>query len=86
MMWFRWSSQSAFDGWHQTVIAGLGLPRVGINQRTGKPEPNKQQTTAYTEVQRVGLRDWRAAVGEDVAAEFADGLGVPSDPPPSPLP
>lgn len=84
-MWYRWSSQSAFDGWHQTVIDGLGLPRVGVNQRTGRPQPDKQETTAYTQVQRVGLRDWRAPVAEDVAAAYPDGLGVPSDPPPSPL-
>lgn len=82
-MWYRWTSQAAFDGWHDTVIAGLGLPRVGVNQRTGRPEPEKQQTTAYTQVERVGLRDWRASVEDEVAEQFADGLGVPSDPPPS---
>jgi len=84
-MWFKWTSRTAFDSWHETVIAGLHLPRVGVNQRTGNPEPDKQQTTAYTSVERVGLRDWRAPVEEDVAAEFADGLGVPSNPPPSPI-
>lgn len=85
MMWFRWTSQSAFDGWHQMVVDGLALPRVGVNQRTGQPAPDKQNTTAYTAVVRVGLRDWRAPVGDDIAVEYADGLGVPSEPPPSVL-
>ena len=81
MRWYRWSSQSSFDVWHQQVIADLGLPRVGVNAKTGEPQPDKQATTAYTSVVRAGLRDWRAPVEQEIAERFADGLGVPSEPP-----
>lgn len=80
-MWFKWSSQSVFDGWHQTVIVGLDLPRVGVNAKTGDRRPDKQTTTAYTNVVRAGLRDWRAPVEPEIAERFPDGLGVPSEGP-----
>lgn len=86
MNWYTWTSSAAFTAWHATVIAGLGLPRVGVNQQTGELEPDKQQTVAYTAVVEVGPADWRAIVGDDIAAAYSDGLGVPSDPPPEPEP
>ena len=84
MMWYSWPTSAAFDNWHATVIAGLNLPRIGHNQATGQPEPQKQQTTAYTSIVEVTADDWRAPVADDIAAAYPDGLGTPTDPPPSP--
>ena len=86
MNWYTWISVAAFNAWHDTVIAGLGLPWIGINQNTGQPEPSKQQTTAYTAVVEVSNVDWRAPVGDDIALAYAAGLGAPSTPPPTPEP
>ena len=86
MNWYKWGTQAAFDSWNDTVSAALGLPRVGVNQNTGEPEPQKQQTTSYTAVTNVGRGDWRAPVADDIAQAYPDGLGVPTDPPPSPEP
>lgn len=82
MNWYTWPSEALFDAWHAQVVAGLGLPRIGVNQATGQPQPDKQPTTAYTSVTEVSATDWRAPVGADVAAQFADGLGVLSTAPP----
>ena len=84
MNWYTWTTQQDFNDWHQTVTTGLHLPRVGINQSTGRPEPDKQQTTAYTSVTEVAANDWRAPVDADVATTYATGLGTPCDPPPTP--
>ena len=84
MNWYTWPTQQDFNNWHQTVTTGLHLPRVGINQATGRPEPDKQQTTAYTSVTEVAADDWRAPVDADVATTYAIGLGTPCDPPPTP--
>ena len=84
MNWYTWPTQQDFNDWHQTVTTGLHLPRVGINQATGRPEPDKQQTTAYTSVTEVAADDWRAPVDADVATTYATGLGTPCDPPPTP--
>ena len=84
MMWYTWPTVQAFDAWHAAVIAGLNLPRIGYNQATGQPEPQKQATTAYTSIVEVTETDWRAPVGDDIAAAYPDGLGTPTDPPPSP--
>lgn len=80
-MWFRWTSEAAFNSWHATVVAGLGLPRIGVNALTGLPEPTKQGTTGYTQPTEVESDDWRAFVEPEVAAQFPHGLGVPSDEP-----
>ena len=84
MNWYTWTSQAAFDNWHATVIAGLNMPWIGVNQNTGELEPQKQQTTAYTAVTEVTASDWRAPVGDDIAQTYAAGLGQPSTPPPTP--
>jgi hypothetical protein len=86
MNWYSWTSVAAFDQWHDTVIAGLNMPWIGVNQNTGQPEPSKQQTTAYTAVVEVIASDWRAPVGDDIASIYAAGLGQPSTPPPTPEP
>lgn len=85
MSWYAWESEAAFDVWHERVIAMLNLPRVGENQRTGEPAPDKQKTTAYTQPVVVADDDVRAFVESDVAGMVPEGLGVASDKPPSPL-
>jgi len=83
--WYSWGTEQSFAAWHSVVIDALGLPRVGVNQATGEPEPDAQMTTAYTEVTEVGAGDWRAPVEDTVAATYAAGLGAPSEAPPEPL-
>jgi hypothetical protein len=82
MSWYTWPTEAAFDTWHSAVKAGLNLPRVGVNQATGSPEPDKCQTTEYTAVTEVAADDWRASVEDDVAAAYTDGLGSVSEAPP----
>jgi len=82
--YYTWPTEQAFDAWHTAVIEALNLPRIGHNAATGQPEPNKQQTTGYTSVVEVAADDWRAPVEDHVATAHPDGLGTPSDPPPSP--
>lgn len=82
MNWYTWTSKTKFDTWHNTVIAVLKLPRVGVNAATGEPAPDKQQTTGYTSAIHVGYADWRAPVSQDVADSYPDGLGLLSEPPP----
>ena len=80
--WYAWPTQQAFDLWHQIVIDAMNLPRVGFNQATGEPQPDKTQTTAYTAVVFVADGDWRAMVEDDVATQFKSGIGTPCDSPP----
>jgi len=82
--WYTWPTQEEFNVWHQTVIDGIGLPRVGVNQATGEPQPDKTQTIAYTNIEFVADSDWRAIVEDAVATQFADHLGTLSEAPPQP--
>lgn len=82
MNWYTWPSEADFNTWHQTVIDGMGLPKVGFNAATGQPRPDAQMTTAYTAVTEVGADDWRAPVDIDIALSFSDGLGAESEAPP----
>lgn len=83
-MHYRWSSLATFTAWHDAVCTVLGIPHPGRNAATGEVDPDAQWTTAYTEPTVVTDDDVRAVVEDDVAALVPDGLGVPSDPPPSP--
>lgn len=84
MHWYKWDAEPSFDAWEATVVAGLGMPWIGVNQATGQPEPDKQQTTDYTAATEVAPDDWRAPVDDAIAAAYPDGLGTPCDPPPEP--
>lgn len=86
MNWYTWTSIAAFDAWHATVIAGLNMPWIGVDQANHQPQPDKQQTTAYTAVTEVSNVDWRAPVAADIANTYTDGFGQPCEPPPSPEP
>jgi hypothetical protein len=83
-MWYRWTTQAAFDAWHDAVCADLHIPHPGRNQSTGEIDPDAQWTTEYTNVFEVADDDWRASSSADVAALHPELLGTPSEPPPSP--
>lgn len=82
-MWYAWTIPTDFEAWHQNVIDALQLPRVGFNAASGKPQPEAQQTLRYTDPFDVD-GETRAYVQEHIAAQFAAGLGTPSQPPPPP--
>ena len=84
MHWYKWTTEELFTAWQEPVNVGLGLPRVGVNQATGRPAPLKQRTLEYTATTEVAADDWRAPVADDIAAAYPDGLGEPCDPPPEP--
>lgn len=78
MNWYSWTSEEAFNAWHMHVTQLMGLPRVGVNARTGKPEPEKQATTGYTSVTMIAEGDWRAPVDLDDMPRNEDGLVDPA--------
>lgn len=80
-MWFSWPTFEAFEAWHDSVCAWLGLPKPGRNVATREIDLDAEWTTAYTGVVQVSAGDWRGFVEPDVAAAHPDGLGVPCDPP-----
>lgn len=82
--WYTWSSQENFGLWHAAACASLGIPHPGYNEATGEVDEHAQWTTAYTSVVEVTVDDWRAFVEESVAVLVPDGLGTPSEAPPSP--
>ena len=84
MHWYKWTTEASFTAWQEPVNAGLDLPRVGVNQATGRPAPLKQRTLEYTATTEVAADDWRAPVADDIAAAYPNGLGEPCDPPPEP--
>jgi hypothetical protein len=47
-MWYEWNTKAEFDIWHNALCNQLGYPLTGINQSTGLPDDNAQQTTNYT--------------------------------------
>ncbi len=81
-MWHQWSDLTAFTAWHDAACAALGIPHAGFNAATGELDETAQWTTAYTSpvTTDTGVL---AVVEPDVAALVPDGLGVPSDPPPT---
>ena len=82
--WYTWPTLSEFEIWHSNVITGLNLPRLGQNAATGEIDLNAQATTSYTVAIQISNDDWRAMVEDEIASNFADGLGLPSQPPKAP--
>lgn len=82
-MHYAWNARTDFDAWHDTVCDALGIPHPNRNTATGEIDYDAQWTTAYAEATEVTADDWRAFVEDDIAARFPDGLGTPSEPPPS---
>jgi hypothetical protein len=82
-MYYRWNSHTDFAAWHDTVCVARGIPHPNRNVATGEIDYDAQWTTAYTEAVEVAVNDWRAFVEDDIATQFPEGLGTPSDPPPS---
>lgn len=83
LMWYSWSSYADFTAWHDATCAALGIPHPNRNAATGEIDYGAQWTTAYTEVTEVVADDWRAFVEDDIAAQFPNDLGTPSQPPPA---
>lgn len=83
-MFYSWSSLDLFNAWHADAMLALGIPHPNRNAATGEIDPEAQWTTAYTEAIVVAEDDVRAYVETYVAELVPEGLGVPSEPPPSP--
>lgn len=81
-MWYLWTSEDAFNIWHDSACAALGIPHPNRNAANGKVDESAQWTTAYTQPSVVSASDVRAVVEDYVAALLPDGLGSPCDPPP----
>lgn len=84
MMCYMWLSFALFEAWHDSAKQELGIPYPGRNAATGEIDEDAQWTTAYTEPIVVAENDVRAYVEYTVALLVPDGLGAPSEPPPSP--
>ena len=85
-MFYQWDSTASFDLWHESAKQALGIPYPGHNAGTGEIDSDAQWTTAYTVPVVVAEDDVRAYVEQTVAELVPDGLGTPSEPPPSPDP
>lgn len=83
-MFYTWPSLPLFESWHDSAKQALGIPYPGRNAATGEVDPEAQWTTAYTEPTVVADDDVRAYVEDTVASLVPDGLGQPSEPPPTP--
>lgn len=83
-MFYSWLSLDLFNAWHDAAKTALGIPHPGRNAATGEIDENAQWTTAYTEPTVVADDDVRAYVEDTVAVLVPDGLGAPSEPPPTP--
>ena len=83
VMFYSWISLDLFNSWHDAAKTGLGIPYPGRNAATGEIDENAQWTTAYTEPIVVAEDDVRAYIEQTVAELVPDGLGQPSEHPPS---
>ena len=82
-MFYSWLSLDSFNSWHDLAKQALGIPHPNHNAATGEIDEDAQWTTAYTEAVVVAEDDVRAYVEQSVAELVPDGLGTPSEPPPS---
>jgi hypothetical protein len=82
--WYTWTTVEAFDAWHDVVKQALGLPKPGINAKTGHVDVTAAWTTDYTSIIEVVEGDYRAMVQESIAEQFSEGLGALSEAPPLP--
>jgi hypothetical protein len=83
-MFYSWLSLDDFNAWHADACTALGIPHPNHNAATGEIDESAQWTTAYTQPTVVAEDDVRAYVEDKVAELVPDGLGQPSEPPPSP--
>jgi len=86
LMFYSWLTVDVFNAWHADACVALGIPHPNHNAATGEIDEDAQWTTAYTNATVVADDDVRAYVEQTVAELVPDGLGVPSEPPPSPDP
>ena len=82
--WYTWPSVEAFGLWHESVKTYLNIPFPGRNMATGDVDLSAQWTTAYTQPTVVAEDDVRARVEWFIAEKLPDGMGAPSEAPPSP--
>jgi len=79
-MHYTWESQEGFDAWHSVVKEALGIPYPNRNSKTGEVDENATWTTAYTELRTDDNGVQYAKVEDNIAEEFAEGLGTPHTP------
>jgi len=79
-MQYSWESQEAFDAWHLPVMQYLRMPYPNRNSKTGEVDENASWTTAYTELKTDDNGVLFAKVEDNIAKQFADGLGTPHTP------
>ena len=84
MIWFSWKSLEDFNLWHNNVMKELKIPKHGVNQKTNKIDELSEPTTKYTDLIKVDKNDFRAFVEEEIANQFKNNLGEPSESPPTP--
>lgn len=74
-MWYLWPTLEAFEAWHDSVCASLGIPHPNRNVATGELDLDAEWTTSYTDVTQV-QDGWFAFVDPEVALANPDGLGA----------
>jgi hypothetical protein len=79
MNWYEWETKADFDAWHDPLCVGLGYPIISNNQFTGEPDPDAQQTIAYTST--IKVENKLIALVED---QYAEGLVATDLRPPKP--
>jgi len=82
--WYTWATVEAFDAWHEVIKQALGLPKPGINAKTGHVDVTAAWTTGYTTITEIAEGDYRATVEDTIAEQFSEGLGTISEAPPLP--
>jgi len=71
LMWYEWNTKAEFDLWHDALCNQLGYPLININQKTGLPDENAQQTTDYTTAHEVEGK-WIAFVDSNYADDLVE--------------
>lgn len=77
--WYEWNSLEDFNTWHEAKKIELGLPKPGVNQKTGQVDEASTWTTEYTSVMQVDGK-WIGVV-EDL---HSSGLSTTLLRPPTP--
>ena len=79
-MYYTWESQEAFDAWHSSAKAALGIPRANRNSKTGDVDTSAAWTVEYTQLQTDDNGVLFAKVEDEVANNLPEGLGTPHEP------
>lgn len=79
-MYYSWETEEAFEAWHSTAKAALGIPRASRNFKTGDVDISAAWTVEYTQLKTDDNGVLFAKVEDEVAANLSEGLGTPHDP------